>query len=59
MPRRRRISELTSEPPNGPVSIFGPEDDNVIPGEVVLALEADAAADIEVSSPVSRSGPRP
>ena len=48
MPRRRRISDLTSEP-DGPVSIFGPDDDNVIPGEVVLALEADAAAEIEVS----------
>jgi subtilisin family serine protease len=49
--RRRRISELTGEPPPGPGSVFGPDDDNVVPGEVILALEADAAAELSASIP--------
>jgi len=60
MARRRRIAELTSQAddPAGPGSVFGPDDDNVIPGEVVVALEADAAAGIglSISNARSRSG---
>jgi subtilisin family serine protease len=51
MARKRRIAELAGGEPPGPASLFGPDDDNVIPGEVVLALEADAAAEITVSIP--------
>jgi subtilisin family serine protease len=47
---RRRINDLL-EPPDGPRSIFGPEDDNVVPGEVIVALEADAAAQVAISVP--------
>lgn len=45
----RRISDLTGGPPTAPPGIFAPEDDNVIPGEVVFALEADAASEAQVS----------
>ena len=51
MPRRRTISDVAAGPPPAPGSIFGPEDDNVVPGEVVLALEADAAAAVATSVP--------
>jgi subtilisin family serine protease len=44
MARRRRISDLTGGPPSLPPSIFGPDDDNTIPGEVIVSLEPDAAA---------------
>jgi subtilisin family serine protease len=54
MARRRRITELTEGPPATPASVYGPGEDNVIPGEVVFALEADAAAELPVSIP---SGP--
>src|SRR3954454_16327834 len=47
---RRRINDLL-EPPDGPRSIFGPDDDNVVPGEVIVALEADAAAQVAISLP--------
>src|SRR5690349_9398453 len=46
MARRRRIADLTAGVAEAPSSIFGPDDDNVIPGEVIVALEADAAADV-------------
>jgi len=51
VPRRRRIADLTGGAgvPPAPESIFGPEDDNVIPGEIIFALEADAAAEVAVS----------
>ena len=53
MARRRRITDFTDEPPPTPASVFGPDDDNVVPGEIIFALEADAAADIAVSIPSS------
>src|SRR5690554_2769925 len=47
---RRRISDLVHHepptPPGGPPTIIGPEDDDVIPGEIVVALEVDAAAEL-------------
>jgi subtilisin family serine protease len=51
--RRRRIAELAESPPPGPTSVFGPDDDNIIPGEVVFALEADAEAEVAVSIPTA------
>src|SRR4051794_1743278 len=55
MARRRRIAELLESSshgtPGAPGSIFGPETDNAIPGEVIFALEADAAADLTGSIP--------
>ena len=51
MARRRRIADLTAGVAEAPSSIFGPDDDNVIPGEVIVALEADAAADVTMSIP--------
>jgi subtilisin family serine protease len=51
MARKRRIAELTARQPPAPSSIFGPDDDNVIPGEVIVALEADSAADLTTSIP--------
>src|ERR1700710_2799937 len=51
MAGRRRIAELSGGSPVAPTSLFGPDDDNVIPGEVVLALGADAAASITTSIP--------
>lgn len=56
MARRRRISDLTGGSPPTPGSVFGPEDDNVIPGEVLFALEADAAAEIALSIPSAPVG---
>jgi len=57
--RRRRITELTGGDPPAPGSVFGPDDDNVVPGEVIFALQADAAADVTVSVPNDpvRGGP--
>ena len=51
----RKITELvegagTSGPPSSP-SLFGPDDDAAIPGEIVVALEASAAASVAVSIP--------
>lgn len=44
----RRITDLTrSGPPNSPAPpppLFGPGDDDAVPGEIVLTLEPDAAA---------------
>ena len=51
MARRRRITELTEGSPSTPGSVFGPDDDNVVPGEVIVALEADAAVNVAVSVP--------
>lgn len=46
----RRISDLTSsEPPSssGPgLPLFGPDDDDAIPGELILTLEPEAAAEL-------------
>jgi subtilisin family serine protease len=41
------------------VTVFGPDDDNRVPGEVIFALEADAAAEVAVSIPSEpvRRGP--
>jgi subtilisin family serine protease len=36
--------------PSTPTSVFGPDDDNVIPGEVIISLEAGAVADVGVSA---------
>lgn len=52
----RGISDLTGGPPPAPSSIFGPEDDNIVPGEIVFALEADAATDVQVSIATAPSG---
>jgi subtilisin family serine protease len=49
MARRRRIEDLTAEPPQ-PSSILG-DGDTAIPGEVIFALEPDAAAQVAVSLP--------
>jgi subtilisin family serine protease len=51
MPGRRRISDLTAGGRPGPQSIFGPGDDNTVPGEVLVALEPDAAAEVTASIP--------
>lgn len=62
MARRRRITDFTEGPPPAPPSVFGPDADNVIPGEIVFALEADAAADVAVSfpnAPLRGVSPRP
>jgi subtilisin family serine protease len=47
--KKRRITELEQGPPSAPPPVFGEGDDNVVPGEVVFALEADAATAIETS----------
>lgn len=49
MARRRRIEDLTAEPPQ-PSSILG-DGDTAIPGEVIFALEPGAAAQMAVSLP--------
>jgi len=49
MAGRRRISELTDDGGSSSGSIFGPEDDNTVPGEVLVALELDAASDLTAS----------
>jgi serine protease len=59
MARRRRITELTEAGRPTLESVFGPDDDNVVPGEVIFALEADAAAEVAISIPSEpiRRGP--
>lgn len=51
MSRHRRIEDLVGGPPSQPGGVFGPTDDNVIPGQVVFALHAEAAAGVTVSIP--------
>jgi subtilisin family serine protease len=48
MATRRRIRDFI-DPPSRSGSVFGPEDDNIVPGEVILALEADAATEVTAS----------
>jgi subtilisin family serine protease len=49
MPRRRRIDDLIDAEPPVPTSVFGPGTDNTVPGEVIVALDPDAAAAVTVS----------
>lgn len=50
MPGRRRIRDFI-DPPDRFGSVFGPGADNIVPGEVILALAADAAAQVTASVP--------
>ena len=50
MPGRRRIRDFI-DPPDRFGSVFEPGTDNIVPGEVILALEADAAAQVTASVP--------
>ncbi|MDQ1743780.1 MAG: serine protease [Pseudonocardiales bacterium] len=50
MPRRRRINQAGDGPPS-PKSIFGPDDDNAVQGEVLVALESAAAESVSASIP--------
>jgi subtilisin family serine protease len=54
MARRRRINDFIDGPSPSVGSVFGPDEDNAVPGQVVMALHADTAASLEVSVP---SGP--
>lgn len=53
MPGRRRIDDMTAGGSPGHGSIFGPGDDNTIPGEVLVALQPDAVAEMTMSVPTS------
>lgn len=46
---RRRISDLTDGPEPEMGSVFGPGDDNTVPGEVLFALQPDAIAESATS----------